>query len=734
MKRAINFRPLFFVFLGMLLGIVFASLIIQKNNFAFVAFSILIIFSVFLVLWVKLFKKDEKLNFVINFVLCLIIGLTLSLSSSLISFSKFTQKEIDEESRVFVTARVEVCNFKSTYYLLTLENLKFYDGTKKIEPSGKMSLHFNSESEIENLSQGSTISFYSSVSQNSLFEDNKFNSYYYKNNLRFSASTSVEDLVVSSGNLKFDEKIKEKVKNILYANMEFDAASLAYASIFGDKTMLNQNVYSLFSISGTAHILAVSGLHVGFLVALICWILNKCKLKDKYSFIILAILLILYCYLCQFSPSVVRASIMSLVLYFSRVIGKRNDRLSSISFAGSLILVVKPFYLFDLGFQLSFASCFGIFLLMPQLERFFRKINFLNKFTSAFCLTLSAQIGTFPIILGNFEKLSFLSIIANIIIVPLFSVLFTALIIIVLLNAIINLGFLFVVPNFLYKLILFFARFFGSSQSAIVSVSGMTIFANILFYVLLFCASKYLVIKNNFKYVLIGMCAILFIISSLIDFMPVYFNSSSLFNIQNTNSTIITNSDNYRILINTGQMINYSDDLNNFLKTNRIKQIDTIIYTNYKVSDQELLIEFCKKYKVSKVYLNYSSLDSSANYLIAKTKNTQIIKTEDDYYFVENFGFKILEEINSVSLNLIENLLNIRLIVVEKLNLVVVNYIKQNNIALEFISTKTIEKDAFFSVENEFKEKVIFCKDCQFGAKNIVKSYNRIKLEYYYEI
>lgn len=734
MKRAINFRPLFFVFLGMLLGIVFASLIIQKNNFAFVAFSILIIFSVFLVLWVKLFKKDEKLNFVINFVLCLIIGLTLSLSSSLISFSKFTQKEIDEESRVFVTARVEVCNFKSTYYLLTLENLKFYDGTKKIEPSGKMSLHFNSESEIENLSQGSTISFYSSVSQNSLFEDNKFNSYYYKNNLRFSASTSVEDLVVSSGNLKFDEKIKEKVKNILYANMEFDAASLAYASIFGDKTMLNQNVYSLFSISGTAHILAVSGLHVGFLVALICWILNKCKLKDKYSFIILAILLILYCYLCQFSPSVVRASIMSLVLYFSRVIGKRNDRLSSISFAGSLILVVKPFYLFDLGFQLSFASCFGIFLLMPQLERFFRKINFLNKFTSAFCLTLSAQIGTFPIILGNFEKLSFLSIIANIIIVPLFSVLFTALIIIVLLNAIINLGFLFVVPNFLYKLILFFARFFGSSQSAIVSVSGMTIFANILFYVLLFCASKYLVIKNNFKYVLIGMCAILFIISSLIDFMPIYFNSSSLFNIQNTNSTIITNSDNYRILINTGQMINYSDDLNNFLKTNRIKQIDTIIYTNYKVSDQELLIEFCKKYKVSKVYLNYSSLDSSANYLIAKTKNTQIIKTEDDYYFVENFGFKILEEINSVSLNLIENLLNIRLIVVEKLNLVVVNYIKQNNIALEFISTKTIEKDAFFSVENEFKEKVIFCKDCQFGAKNIVKSYNRIKLEYYYEI
>lgn len=731
MKRAINFRPLLFVFLGMLLGVVFASSIVQKNIFAFVAFSIIMFFSVFLVLWVKLFKKTEKLNFVINFILCLVIGLTISMLSSLIGYTKFTKAEVEENNKLFVTARVEVCNFKSNYYVLTLENLKFYDETKKIAPSGKMRLTFNSENEIENLKTGSTISFYSTVYQNNLIEDGKFNSYYYKNNLRFSALTSLSDVIVSSGELKFDEIVKEKVKNLLYSNMDYNSASLSYASIFGDKTMLDGDVYSLFSVSGTAHILAVSGLHVGFLTSFIFWILKKCKIKDKYSFIILFVILSVYSYLCSFSPSVVRASIMSLVFIFSSVIGKRNDSLSSISFAGILILCFKPFYVFDLGFELSFASSFGIILLTPLFENLFRKINFLNKFTKAFSLTLSAQLATFPIILHNFERLSFLSILANIVIVPLFSVVFIALICVVLINLIFNFGFLFIIPNYLFKIILLFAKFFGSFESAIISVSGLEFFANVLFYALIFCLSRFLVIKNYFKNVLVIMCAILFTISALVTYMPTTFNDLTLFNIENTSSTIITNSDDYRMLINTGQMAENSDNLTNFLKNYKIKRIDTIIYTNYIESDQQVLVEFCEKYKVQKIYLNPSSLDSSVNYLIKKVKNAEIIKTEEDYYFVENFGFQILEDVGAVDLNLLESSVSVRMFVVDKLNLIALNYIKQNNLALEFVSTNIIEEEAYFGVENELDKEIIFCKDCQFGAKNIIKSYNRIKLESY---
>lgn len=731
MKRAINFRPLLFVFLGMLLGVVFASFIVQKNIFAFVAFSIIMFFSVFLVLWVKLFKKTEKLNFVINFILCLVIGLTISMLSSLIGYTKFTKAEVEENNKLFVTARVEVCNFKSNYYVLTLENLKFYDETKKIAPSGKMRLTFNSENEIENLKTGSTISFYSTVYQNNLIEDGKFNSYYYKNNLRFSALTSLSDVIVSSGELKFDEIVKEKVKNLLYSNMDYNSASLSYASIFGDKTMLDGDVYSLFSVSGTAHILAVSGLHVGFLTSFIFWILKKCKIKDKYSFIILFVILSVYSYLCSFSPSVVRASIMSLVFIFSSVIGKRNDSLSSISFAGILILCFKPFYVFDLGFELSFASSFGIILLTPLFENFFRKINFLNKFTKAFSLTLSAQLATFPIILHNFERLSFLSLLANIVIVPLFSVVFIVLICVVLINLIFNFGFLFIIPNYLFKIILLFAKFFGSFESAIISVSGLEFFANVLFYALLFCLSRFLVIKNYFKNVLVIMCAILFTISALVTYMPTTFNDLTLFNIENTNSTIITNSDDYRMLINTGQMAENSDILTNFLKNYKIKRIDTIIYTNYIESDQQVLVEFCEKYKVQKIYLNPSSLDSSVNYLIKKVKNAEIIKTEEDYYFVENFGFQILEDVGAVDLNLLESSVSVRMFVVDKLNLIALNYIKQNNLALELVSTNIIEEEAYFGVENELDKEIIFCKDCQFGAKNIIRSYNRIKLESY---
>lgn len=731
MKRAINFRPLVFVFLGMLLGIIFASFFIQKSLVAFIIFSGLLVLAIFWILWVKLFNKKEKLNFVINFILCLVIGVIISLSSSLINYSKFDKKVVDENSKVFVTARVEVSNFKSDYYILTLENLNFYEDSVKKTSNYKMQLMFSSENEIANLEQGSIISFYSSISQNSLFEDGKFNSYYYKNKLKFSASTSVDDLVVTTGEQNFDEKFKEKVKNILYSNMDFDTASLSYASIFGDKTMLNDSIYSLFSVSGTAHILAVSGLHVGFLVALIYWILNKLKLKDKYSFIVLFVILSLYCYLCQFSPSVVRASIMSLVLCFAKVIGKQNDNLSSISFAGALILIVKPFYLFDLGFQLSFASCFGIFLLMPQFERLFKKIKFSNKFTSALSLTLSAQLGTFPIIMGNFEKLSFLSILANLIIVPLFSVLFTILVVIVLINLIFNLGFLFIIPNFLYKFVIFFARIFGSFESAIVSVNGLSIITNILFYLSLFCVSRFLVIKNYFKYVLVGMCSIVFLISAIISFIPANFNNSMLFNIDNTSFTIITNSSDYRVLISTGEMKDDETSLYNYLKTNKIDRIDVIIYTNLIESEQNVLIEFCNKFKVEKIYANISATDETILNLTNKMNNTQVLKTQDDYYFIEDFTFKIIEDLNAVHVNLLQNDLNLHLFVTQKLSLAVINYIQQNNLALEFISTKIIATDAFYSVENNLNEKIIFCKNCQFGAKNIIRSYNRIELEYY---
>lgn len=731
MKRAINFRPLVFVFLGMLLGIVFASLLIQKNLVAFIIFSILILLLAFWVLWVKLFKKSEKANFVVNFILCLVIGIVVSLSSGLINYYSFSKNLLDKESKYFVTARVETCNYYSNYYVLILEDLKFYDGEIKTTSNAKMRLTFSTESEVENLEQGSHISFYSSISQNSLFQDGEFNSYYYKNNLKFSASTSVEDLVVSLGELRFDETIKEKVRNILYSNMDYDTASLSYASIFGDKTMLNQNIYTFFSISGTAHILAVSGLHVGFLASIILWVLKKSKLNDKYSFAILAIILILYCYLCQFSPSVVRASIMSLVLSFSKVIGKRNDNLSSISFAGILILIVKPFYLFDLGFQLSFASCFGIFLLMPQFERLFKKIKFDNKLTSALSLTLSAQIGTFPILMHNFEKLSFISIIANLIIVPLFSILFTVLISVVLINLIFGFGFLFIIPNYLYKLIILLARFFGSFEVAIVSVSGLTIIANILFYLLLFCVSRFLIVKNYFKYALVGMCTILFVISAIIGFIPINFNNSMLLGVENTGITIITNSSDYRVLINTGKMKEDETNLINYLKTNKINRIDAIIYTNLLESEQDVLMEFCNKYKVKKIFANLSADDEAILNLSKKVKNTEVLKTEDTYYFINDFTFKISEEVNAVDVNLLQNNLNMRVFVTNKLSLAVINFIKQNNVAIEFISTRTITKDAYFSIDNEFSEKIIFCKECQFDAKNILKDYNKIKLESY---
>ena len=131
-------------------------------------------------------------------------------------------------------------------------------------------------------------------------------------------------------------------------------APLAYAVLFGDRTQVSDDILTSYNNAGILHLLAVSGLHVGFIAGLIYALLSKLKLKRLFSFIITACLLLFYNYLCNFTPSVVRATIMICVGLFANVLGKKSDTLTTIGIAGILTLLIKPLWAFDIGFQLSY--------------------------------------------------------------------------------------------------------------------------------------------------------------------------------------------------------------------------------------------------------------------------------------------------------------------------------------------------------------------------------------------
>lgn len=718
MERFINFRAFLFIFIGAIIGVVFSLQLFLSNLSVFILSCILILGLLIFVIITSFFDKSKKFSFINKFFICFLIGFIFFSSTSCFNFTNFS-KNLENIDKAKIQARI--CNISSSsgYEYLILEDCIITDlkSEKNYRPSGKISVVVYTTDILEDLSIGDRVSFNGQLNKNSLLENAKFNSYYYKYDIKYSSFINIEDFSYTNGSLKFDEKVRAGVKEILFDNLSYDNAAICYATIFGDKTLLDKDIYDSFSLSGTAHILCVSGLHVGFLVTLLYLFFKLFKLKRKHILIILIVLLTFYCYLCGFSPSVVRASLMSIILCFAQTFGERYDSLSSLSLAGILILLFKPFYVFDVGFQLSFASCFGIILLTPTFTSFFRKIDFDNKFSQAFSLTLSAQIATFPIILHNFEKMSFLSICANLIVVPLFSVIFSLLVVFVLINAILPFGFLFKIIELCLNFIIFITKSFGAVSSMIMSTSTFPLLYSLLFYLIVIGISKFINLKYKARLITILSLIVVFCFSYLFQFYPTTFNQNLILNGSINNCSIITNSNNKKIMINVGQ--GTSEDLaliKQDLLSFKILKLDALILSNYNESIQNTVVEICNKYFVDTLYLPNNLSFNEEKFLFKNLKTTFIFKTEEKYYNFDNFNFKILSEINGVYLNALEDEHSFTMLVANNLDSATSAYIIKENLSGDFVKFKYINKNYLESV-NKFD--IILCKNSSVRQSNV---------------
>ena len=715
MKRLINFRAFLFVFIGAIFGVIFSYFIIQKNVVAFVVASIIALGLILTIVLTKIVKRNKKFEFTNKFLICLFIGFLLFLSLGVLDYKIFNNN-LHDITNADVTARISYISEKDEYCYLILEDVVIHDSlldySKNI--NGKVSLIVYS---INDFNIGDKIFFNGTLISTKLIKQNQFNSYLYKNNIKYSSFISESQYSKIEGNKKLDENVREKVKDLLFANMSYTNASIAYASIFGDKTMLETKIYDSFSVSGVAHLLCVSGLHVGFLVALLYFFFKLIKLKKKYIFIILIVLLGLYCYFCGFSPSVVRATIMSIVLAGSVCFGNfRYDNLSSLSFAGLIILLFKPFMVYDVGFQLSFASCFGIFLLMPVFIKLFKKINFYNKFTSIFSLTLSAQIATFPILLHNFEKLSFLSLVANIIIVPFFSIVFMLLIIFVLINLLFPLQFLFKVIELSFNLIVTLTKSIGSVSELVYYTFNTKRIINIVFYTAIILVSGFINIKTISKVTSLILSIIFISLAFLMQYFPQNYSYSAIINSKCDSFTILTNSFNQKILVITDEFL--TDDLSLLrqdLLNARIVKLDAVVLSSYSSSLQNGVCKICNNYKADTLYLvGLNNIEEK--YLFENLVSTKIYKTEDEYFTLNNFTFKIIKEIKSVEVNLIESSFMYTLFLTNNVNSQVSTYLIKYNISGDYLKAKYINKNYLTQI-NSFN--TILCKNSSLYLANM---------------
>lgn len=226
--------------------------------------------------------------------------------------------------------------------------------------------------------------------------------------------------VTGKGNQLFSltADIRGRLGEALELYMDDNAKGMLIGMLFGDKTYLSDDVYEIFRQNGTAHILAVSGIHVGIVYLLIHRILGKRKSVLKSSVTLGGLLF--YAALASFSPSVVRAVIMIAVHIISKHLHKRYDFLCGASFSALIMLLCNPYRLFNVGFQLSFLAVIALAFLLPPIEKYIRQKTDQSKTNPIFWLgkifapVAVIQIGLWPAIAYLFNYFSLSAFIVNI--------------------------------------------------------------------------------------------------------------------------------------------------------------------------------------------------------------------------------------------------------------------------------------------------------------------------------
>lgn len=197
---------------------------------------------------------------------------------------------------------------------------------------------------------------------------------------------------------------------------------LLYAMITGDRTQLDPQIKTNFTITGIVHLLAVSGLHTGLLALLPMWLLNRSRKKAFriFAFVVVLITVWSFAFLTGASPSVLRASAMISIVAIARLLHKRSNALNTLAGVALIMLLLSPSAFFDLGFQLSFAAVAGILLWSQPIQAFLPQCNMvMRKCASAIGVSVAAQASTSPISIWYFHQFPLYFLPANLLAVPL---------------------------------------------------------------------------------------------------------------------------------------------------------------------------------------------------------------------------------------------------------------------------------------------------------------------------
>lgn len=479
---------------------------------------------------------------------------------------------------------------------------------------------------------------------------------------------------ITSFKIKNDNNFLYKIKDYLYKR----TSSLAHSDylkifILGDKSLIASEEYSLYQENGVAHLLAISGMHIGVILKILESILANTNKYKKY--ITISLVLLFYAFLTGFSASIMRAVLFYILLNLKKLLSLKISNFKVLLYTAYLLLFLNPFYLYDIGFIYSFTITGGIILAHKYLQgNYLHQLLKLSLVSFLVCLPITAAL--------NYE-VNLTSLLANMIFVPFVSLVLYPICLLYFL-----IPFIEPVFTFLIGILELLNKIFGQI-SFLITIPKMPVGLIILYYLII------ILVLKNIKYLLwLGPILIInYVYPKLDSAYYVYYLDIG----QGDSSLIISPYQKEINMIDTGGELkeeketwqekvknyNVSDNTIKFLKSMGINKIDNLIITHGDEDHGGEIFNIASKIKILNVVLNSNEDTKLEQNIRNNFKVTNYINSNINFKSINN---KKYESENDNSIVLYFNLFKFRFLYLGDISKTVEEeIIKENSLKVNFL-------------------------------------------------
>ena len=438
-------------------------------------------------------------------------------------------------------------------------------------------------------------------STNNIFNNFNYKKYLYNKKIYYIIEASKIDKIQNNNNHIYT------IKNLLYTRINsLKSSNYIKALLFGDNK-LDKEIKTSYQINGISHLFSVSGFHINFITSIIYFYLDRVTYNKKIKYITVDIFLVLYLLLCN-TTSLLRCTVMNILLSINYLLKLDIKKIDIVLLTLILCIIINPFIIYDIGFIYSYTISFFLILYKNKY-----KTN--NKLLKIIYISLISFLVSLPINIYTSYEINFLSIILNIIIVPIVSLILLPLSLLTLIFPILD-NILYLITSILEKISLYTSNINIFKQI----LSKPSIILIIIYYLVII-----LILSKNKHYYLI---LILLIFHKTI---PLYNSNLEvvMFDVGEADSMLIsTPSKKVNILIDTGRGI----DINNiiiYLKSIGISKLNYLIITHGDEDHIGGALYLIDNFKVDNVILNKGDYTELEVELITHLKNKNIKYTNN---------------------------------------------------------------------------------------------------------